>query len=139
LRAIFLRASLLLQCHVPSPHASRTASHYYAAVADRRGPPVSSVFPQILPCFAPMCPRRPNSHHRAGHPSSACTTSLSTCPPAVVSHRIASSCREALRRHCPPVAALIVVALVGFQIQLLGDEVSSRLPRVAPSHPLAVG
>jgi hypothetical protein len=34
------------------------------------------------------CPHRQNSRHRAGHPSSACTTSMSTCPAVVVSCHI---------------------------------------------------
>jgi hypothetical protein len=119
--------------------ASQSASRYRATVANRRGPPVSSVFPQILPCFAPACPRRQNSRRRVGHPSSARTTSMSTCTPTVVSHHITSSCHEASCRRCPPAAALVAAAPVGFRSQPLGDEVLSRLPRVAPSHPLAAG
>jgi hypothetical protein len=52
------------------------------------------------------CPRRQNSRRRAGHPSSACTTSTSTCPPAVVSHRIGcgASWRPIAAAHCSAAA-----------------------------------
>jgi hypothetical protein len=80
-QAVFLRAGLLLQCLSPSPRVSQPASHYRAAVADRRGPPVGVVFPQSpLLCARVSSPaeflssRRPHiecSHHLNAH--------LSTC------------------------------------------------------------
>jgi hypothetical protein len=48
-----------------------------------------------------MCRHRPNSRCRAGHTLSAHTTSVHTCPPAVVSHPIASSYYVASCRRCP--------------------------------------
>jgi hypothetical protein len=50
-----------------------------------------------------------NSHHRDGHTSSAHTASMSTCPPAVVSHRVGCSAPWhpiiAVAALLPPVAA----------------------------------
>jgi hypothetical protein len=92
----------------PSPHLSRPASRYRVTITDRRGPPVSSIFPPNPPLLRAACPRRQNSRRRAVQPSSACTTSMSTCQPAVESCRIsggapwhsiaAARCSAAARR-----------------------------------------
>jgi hypothetical protein len=83
------------------------ASCCCTAVIDRRGPPVGAVFPQISPCSTPTCRRRPNSLHQVGHMTSARTTSMPTCPPAVVSHRLLVACSVASML---PAALLLPVA-----------------------------
>jgi hypothetical protein len=79
-----------------------------------------------------------NSHRRAGHPSSACTTSMSTCPSAIVSHRVGCG---ALWHPIAAAATLLLPSLLqpGCPPQELDDEVSSRLAHAALSHPLAAG
>jgi hypothetical protein len=41
-----------------------------------------------LLCSAPVCPHRPNSHRRAGHPSPPRATRMAACPPATLSHHV---------------------------------------------------
>jgi hypothetical protein len=95
------------------------------------------------PCSAPACPRRPNSYRRADHPSSGHTTSMSTCPPTIVSRRITSSCHEASRRRCPLLCCLPSLLQPGCLCQELDDEASCACPagragtiESTPSRPL---
>jgi hypothetical protein len=69
----------------PSPHVSRPASHYRVAVANRQGPPVSSIFPQIFPCSAPcvLTDKIP-----VVEPATRSVLAPPHCPPAIMSHRI---------------------------------------------------
>jgi hypothetical protein len=86
---------------------------------------------------APRCVSSPaNSRRRAGHPSSACNTSLSTC-------RRESSCRlrcaVASHRRCPLLCCHPSMLQPRCPRQELDNEVSRRLPHATPSHPLTAG
>jgi hypothetical protein len=122
----------------PSPCASRPVSHYRVVVANKRGPPVSSVFPQILPCSAQRVltskfsslsrPPIECLHHLNVHLFTYHREPLRQLRCAVASHR-----------RCPLHCCHPSLLQPGCLRQELDDEVLSRLPCATPSHPLAVG
>jgi hypothetical protein len=116
-RAVFLSVCLLLQCLGPSPHVSQLASHYRAAVTDRRGPPIEVIFPQspLLRARVPSPTEFPSSsqphvecsHHLNAH-LSTCRREPSHC--LLVSFSVASMLHAAL---LPPAVAPVEMLTQG--------------------------
>jgi hypothetical protein len=96
--AVFSAAGLARRPPQPSPCVSRPASHYLVAVANRRVPPISSVFPQILPCSVPrvLVGKFPSSSWPPVECSHHLNVHLSTChrePSCRLRCAVASHCR----------------------------------------------
>jgi hypothetical protein len=110
---------------------SQPASRYRTVIADRWGPPVSPLFPQISPpLLAHMAtptklsamgwPPITTLRHKDGH--------VSTCHLGP-SRRL--WCTVASHHHCPPASALVDAAPVGFRSRPLGDEVIEQVASLA--------
>jgi hypothetical protein len=110
---------------------SRPTSHYHAAITDRWGLPVSSLFPQISPpLLAPVAttaklpvmgwPPITTPRHKDGR--------LSTCH-LVPSHRL--RCTVTSHHRCPPASAPVDTVPVRFSSRPLDDEVLEQATLLA--------
>jgi hypothetical protein len=104
-----------------------------AAIADRRSPPVSPLFPQIPLVCSSAWQRRPNCWRRAGHPSPPLYHKDAHVCVCCLEPSRWLWCIVASRHRWPPASALVVPASVGFRSQPLDDKASSRLLRCRPA------
>jgi hypothetical protein len=118
-----LRSAQLYTDPRTSSRASRPASHYRAAVTDRRAHLSALSSPKSPLLCLLTWQRRPNCLRQASHPSPPCATRMVVCVTCQLEPSCRLRCGVASRHRCPPVSALVGAAPVEFQSRPLGDEV----------------